>query len=395
MRKLSLLGITGVAVYAFLIFTGSHWVGRPMGDLELAYQFWVNNGMPYGLSTDWVYPFIALLPMWLANAANPGHLELPWLFGCAILTVTSTLVIAGKIGTRRAFEAMYFWLGATLLLGPVAISRLDTVSVIFAVLAVFSLARRENSWTVTLLTFATWLKVWPLALLLGLFAALRRRWRALTAISFANLAVLAVAFLIGGNASVFSFLANQAGRGIQIEAPIADFWLWPAVFGSQGFGIRYSSEMMTFQVVGPNTEMFAALLSLVQIGALAITLALGWIGRRRGASFESVFFWVSFTAILDLIFFNKVGSPQYQTWLAVPVIYGLLVALPKMRTPVILVLVLSLLTWLIYPITYDGLLQGNWFATALLTLRNLVLLFALVYGNLGLQKLGQQRADNL
>jgi len=393
--KLSALAATGIFVYAYLIYVGGHDSRLPMGDLSLAYQYWVNNHSAYGLTSDWVYPFLALVPMVLANTFAPGHLELPWLLGCGLLTVVVAVLVASVLSTKRAYLAMYFWFATLLLLGPVSISRLDTISVIFAVLAVFSIARHKNLDGAVWLTIATWIKVWPVALLMAIFAATRKRLGFLAAVLALNLGVVTLGILLGGNSSVFSFLAGQAGRGIQIEAPIAEFWLWPSVFGSSGFGILYDQNLMTFQVAGPNIPLFATLISITQIGALLITLTLGLIGRRRGASFESVLFWVAFTGIVDLIFFNKVGSPQYQTWLVVPVVYGLVVGLPKMRTPVILVLALSLLTWLVYPITYDGLLQGNWFATGVLTARNLLLFAALIYGNLGLQQLGKQRADNL
>jgi hypothetical protein len=284
---------------------------------------------------------------------------------------------------------MYFWLAALIMLGPVSISRLDTFSVTLAVYAVYLLSRGSEATAAIWLSVATWVKVWPVAALSALYVSAKQRKNILVVVLCANFAILLIGFVLGADASIFSFLTSQTGRGIQIEAPIAEFWLWPAVFGDHGFGIHYSSTMMTFEVFGANTEIFASLMSLVQIGALAITFALGYIGIRKGAKASEVFFWVLFTGALDLIVFNKVGSPQYLTWLAVPIIYGFLVGVARTQWVAVGVLVVSALTWLIYPVLYGGLLLSGLGETLALTLRNLLLLAGLVYANLRLQKLGK------
>jgi hypothetical protein len=142
-------------------------------------------------------------------------------------------------------------------------------------------------------------------------------------------------------------------------------------------------------VFGPNTELFATLMTIVQLGALAITLALALVASKRGADQKSILFWASFTGVLDLTVFNKVGSPQYLTWLVVPVVIGILAKAQAWKTVAGLTLVVSFLTWLIYPFAYDAILASHFWETALLTLRNAVLLGSLVYANLELQKLGK------
>ncbi len=360
-----------------------------MGDLNLAYQQWMNANVAWGLNVDWVYPWVAILPMWLANAASPGALLWPWLIGCGVLTLVIAVTIAYRSRNAAAYFAMYFWLAALVMLGPVSISRLDTVSVALAVIAVYLLSRGSEAAAAIWLSVATWVKVWPIAALSALFVAARQRKNIVLVILCANVAILLIGFVLGADASIFSFLTGQTGRGIQIEAPIAEFWLWPAVFGDQAFGIQYSSSMMTFEVFGANTAIFANLMSVVQVGALAITFALGYLGLRKGARTTDVFFWVLFTGILDLIVFNKVGSPQYLTWLVVPVIYGILAQLERIYWVAVGVLVLSAITWLIYPVLYNGLLQNGFGETLTLTVRNVMLLGGLVYANLRLQKLGK------
>lgn len=387
--KLATLSVAVIATYAFLIYSGLNGVGTPMGDLNFAYQQWMNSNVSLGLNADWVYPWVALLPLWLANAFAPGALIWPWLIGSCLITLAIAVTIAIRGSSSRAFLAMYFWLASLLVLGPVSISRLDTLSVSLAIVAVFLLSRGSEVSASIWFSVAAWIKVWPVAALSALVAASNRRSSLIVVIAATNAAILLVGFVLGGDASVLSFLTGQTGRGIQIESPIAGFWLWPAVFGDQSFGIQYNYSMMTFEVSGPNIQIFASLMSLVQIGALGITFALGLFALRKGAKSTDVFFWVLFTGTLDLIVFNKVGSPQYLTWLVVPIVYGILVGVERIQWVAVGVLVTSALTWLIYPVLYSGLVQSGFGETLALTIRNVLLLIGLVYANLRLQKLGK------
>jgi hypothetical protein len=389
LAKLLGLGASVLATYTILIYSGLNGVGMPMGDLNFAYQKWMDSNVAFGLSADWVYPWVAILPMWLANAVSPGALLWPWLIGSGLITLVVAVTIAYREASTKAYLAMYFWLASLVMLGPVSISRLDTISVVLAVVAVYLLSRGSEAAATFWFSVATWIKVWPVAALVALIAATKSKKNLLVVIVSVNAAILLIGFVLGADASIFSFLGGQTGRGLQIEAPIAAFWLWPAVFGEPGFGIQYNSAIITFEVVGPNIKVFADLMSLVQIGALGITLALGLVALRKGAKPTDVFFWTLFTGTLDLIVFNKVGSPQYLTWLVVPIVYGILLSVERIQWVAVGVLVLSALTWLVYPVLYSGLLASGFGETLLLTVRNVLLVLGLVYANLRLQKLGK------
>jgi len=84
--------------------------------------------------------------------------------------------------------------------------------------------------------------------------------------------------------------------------------------------------------------------------------------------------------VTAFIAFNKVGSPQYITWLAVPIILGLVSARSgglSFRSPAILVAVLAFLTQLIYPYFYSDLLNLNLLMLMVMSAKN-VLLFVLL-----------------
>jgi hypothetical protein len=366
-----------------------------MGDLTLAYEPWFNQVVQghvmLGINSDWVYPFLALLPILLAGFLGAGNYVAGWLLlQFATLVVALVFLILGGSPSaeqqKLRYSAAYFWLICLVLLGPVSISRIDFFSVAVAVMALVFVARKEKVAAV-LLTLAGWIKIWPIALFVALLASSVRRLKLLVVASVTTVLLLSMGYLLGGNASLAGFVGGQLGRGIQIESPWASWWLWKGVLGDSSAGIEYNGKLKTFEVFGAGTEVIAMLLGPGQLLALGITAALGFLAKRAGAQASEILTWVSTTAVLDLIFFNKVGSPQFITWLAVPLILGLITGAPNLRPMLYLVATISIITWAVYPSTYDELLSGGFSATALLALRNVLILAALVYANLRLTKL--------
>ncbi len=399
-NRLWVLLLAGGAVEAWLVFLGFNQPGMPMGDLTLAYQPWfdqvVQGHVMLGINAVWVYPFVALVPILLAGMVGATNFVAGWLSlqFATLLGVLASMVLVGRHTApmlKARFAAAYFWLLCLALLGPVAISRIDFFSVAIAVVAALFISNNQKV-SAALLTIAGWVKIWPIAIFAGLFfASARRRVVAFTG-AVVTLGLLVVGLFIGGNASMFGFIGGQLGRGIQIESPWASWWLWKHIFGDASVGIIYNGPLKTFEVFGAATDVISLLLGPGQLLAVGVTVLLGLLARRAKASPTEILTWVSTTAVLDLIFFNKVGSPQFMTWLVVPVIIGLISGVQNLRPMLYMVAALSLLTWTIYPSTYDELLAGGFTATAILTTRNLLLLGALVYANIRLTKLTKRLA---
>ncbi|MFM9644458.1 hypothetical protein ACKI1X_48590, partial [Streptomyces turgidiscabies] len=71
-------------------------------------------------------------------------------------------------------RAAWFWLAFLVVLGPVGLYRLEAITVALAIVGCLWLVGRP--WAAAmLLTAATWMKVWPAALLAAAVIALRRR----------------------------------------------------------------------------------------------------------------------------------------------------------------------------------------------------------------------------
>ena len=386
----------GILVQLLVVAEGFFGIATPMGDVPNVYAPWMqqlfDHGNIWGVNVDWVYPFLALLPMLLSSLIRgliPGHDFLAgWLVVCGALNLVAiaSLVRWGRSKERTWYLMAWYFLLFELLLGPVSISRLDAISVALAVLAIRPIVESRLAAASLWLIVATWVKVWPVALILALWIASKRRLLVFGTASIATLAILGVGLVAGGNASMFSFISTQSNRGIQIEAPIATPWLWQGVFGVSGSGIYYDHKLLTFQVFGFGVSLVAALMGFAMLIALAITVWLGWQAGKSGNDTVTVIAAISLTASLDMIVFNKVGSPQYIAWLLVPLLLALL---RGQSLPVISGLVLAGLTHLIYPVIYDGILLANPAATAVLGVRNIVLIALLVWSNLWLTKLGK------
>jgi hypothetical protein len=195
--------------------------------------------------------------------------------------------------------------------------------------------------------------------------------------------VIAVGLLVGGT-KVFSFIFQQQDRGIQIESVMATPWMWLAKFGSAS--IFFDDVVLTNQVSGAFVEELASLSNLILFGALAITVLLAIRAVSSGADRNEVFALAALTGVLDLIVFNKVGSPQFMLWVAVPLVALVYFKVKGARAALVMGAAILFLTQLVYPVFYIGLLGLETMPLALLTLRNVLLVALLVWANLQLSK---------
>lgn len=370
---------------AHLLVAWLGWVepSQPMGDVVLVYEPWstsaATGGTIMGVTEPWVYPALALVPMLIAKGI--AVLLAPILGGSAYLVAWAVLVtavdalgmavlLAGRRSIARR-RAAWFWTAAIVLLGPIAMYRIDAIAVPLTITAGVWLFSRPAV-AGALLAVGAWIKVWPGAILLAAIVLLRRRLRMLAAALVVTAAVAGLVLLLGGGRFLLSFLTEQTGRGLQIEAVAATPFLWSAVAGRHW--IEYSSEILTFQIGGPGTGLVADLLTpLMALVVLAVAaLAVLWL--RDGADPVRLLPPTAMALMAALIICNKVGSPQFQTWLLAPVVLWFLYDRRRAGWPAAIVLALCALTHAIYPVTYDGLLHAEVLPVALVTARNAVVI---------------------
>ena len=359
------------------------------GDLSL-YDYWayqVDNGTGvYGLVTEWVYPALAFVPIWIAGALNLVSYEVSWLALVFVLNTTAVLLMVHPAKNGKVFSGTYAswaFLSALLLLGPVAVSRIDSVSAALAILGLVAIKRNSTGIAAALFTIAGWIKIWPVALFVAMISVFKKRLQAIIAATIISATIIGIGLLAGGT-KVFGFVLQQQERGIQIESVMATPWMWLAKLGSAN--IFFDEVVLTNQVSGPLVQDLAAISNYVMFIALAITVFLAIRAVQAGRNRTQVFVLASLTGVLDLIVFNKVGSPQFMIWLAVPLVALVYFGLNRSKVALAMGAAILFLTQLVYPVFYIELLGLETMSLGLLTVRNLLLVALLIWANTQLLK---------
>jgi hypothetical protein len=385
-RRPAVLWSAFLLVHAWLAFVGLTWPTLPWGDVTLQYRPWVENALAgdvVGVSQPWVYPLVALVPMLAAMVLGSELYGIGWLL---VVVVTNAVVLAfllartgpaGRLGALR-IAAAWWWICFLLLLGPVALGRIDVTTVAISIIALL-VAQRRPVVAGALLAVATWIKVWPAVLVAGIVVSVRRRGTAVIAFVVVSVAIGLVVLALGSGLNSLGFISQQSSRGLQVEAPISTVWMWIALVDPTAASVRYIQEINTFQVVGPGVDGASAVMTPLLVVVSAATLVLGAVVSRSGARAVHLLAPLSLAIVVGLLVFNKVGSPQFVLWIAAPIVLGIATRGSRFRAPAVLALGIAAVTQLIYPFGYDALLALQPGMLLVLTVRNgaLLVLFGL------------------
>jgi hypothetical protein len=372
-------------VHLWLAWVGFNSPNTPFNDVSAVYRGWVENalqGHTVGIDEPWVYPILAMVPMLASMIFGADRFIFGWLL---VVVITNAAVVAfllthvrpGYSGLVRRPYAVWWWLGFMCVLGPVAIGRIDVMTVAIAMVGLL-LAESKPGGAGALLAVATWIKVWPAALILTVLVAIKRRLVALWAALITGVGIGLLGLIVGSGLNLFGFLGEQSSRGLQIEAPVSTPWLWIALARPDLALVGFNREILTFQVAGAGTETASVVMTPVMVIALAAIVVLGLWVNRTGTAASELLPALSLAVVTSLIVFNKVGSPQFILWLAVPIVVGLVSQGSRFVRPALIGLGIAALTQIIYPFWYDGIVLLDPFAITILTIRNLGLIGLLV-----------------
>ena len=294
-----------VPVHAWLGWQGFIAESVPYGDVTFVYSFWAHQALAggplVGIDTQWVYPILAIVPIvipTLGGLVAGATYPYAWIVLVVLIDAAAfSLLIgswkrAGAHSVRRfslatlpdavRTTAAWWWLAFLLCLGPVAVSRIDSIATPIAMMGViFAISRPAVA--STLLTVAAWIKVWPAALVATVWVAGRERTRVVTYAAVTSAVVAGIALVLGAGGNVFSFLTQQTGRGLQVEAPVSTFYVWMATARVPGFAVYYDQALLTFQVRGTGTDAVAQLSTVVLIAIALLVLWLGHDSKRHCA----------------------------------------------------------------------------------------------------------------
>ncbi|ALS57829.1 DUF2029 domain-containing protein [Rathayibacter toxicus] len=354
--------------------------GQPMGDVSGVYKEWmrtaVEGGGIVGIDTPWVYPIVAWLPIAASWLFGPHGYELVWLALVVVADAAAfALMVKGRVPTR--LDAARWWLLFLVVLGPISVGRIDAFTVPLSIAGILWMTTMP-ALAALVLTVATWVKVWPAAILGAAVLVLRGRVRTVLVPLVTSVAIVLVVVLAGGRDNVFSFVTDQTTRGLQIEAVVSTPWMWLSVLPGSASYVYYASDINTFEMYGPGTgfasEMMTPLLALAMLGVAL----LGMRALRSGVSPIRLFPLLALAFVVVFIDTNKVLSPQYIVWLAPPVVVGLVVCRDGMFATVAkLSIAIAVLTQFVYPYFYALLLNSHWYMVLVLSARNVLLVVLL------------------
>jgi hypothetical protein len=383
-------------VHLWLVALNLFGPGLPLGDVTLIYPFWIERGLLdgvwVGITSDWVYPIVALIPMLVAYLVGPDAYAYTWL---ALVSALNAGALALLVGTRprvRHAAVAWWWLLFLLALGPIALGRIDSVTAPFAIAAVSLLARHPRA-AGALLAVGAWIKVWPAALLLAALVALGARVRVALGALIVSLVVVASALSLGAGWRLLSPITQQTGRGLQIEAPLTAPWLWAAWAERWSAHVYYDNEILTWQVFGDRSEQAAAAATPLLALTVLVILLLAALAVVNGAIETRLVPPVALALVMALIVVNKVGSPQFVSWIAAPIMLGLLWSRRGgigFRVPAVLTLIIAGLTQYVYPFHYGETLGLQTLALVVLTARNVLELALLVWSVCAIVRLSRE-----
>ena len=329
-------------------------------------QLLVTGRFPIG-DDMWQYPpgagvVFALAALIGANAVQ-GFFVLSLIADAAVLAALIVVSVRRSGTNPPRLVAAWAWVVAPIIIGPVFIARFDVIPTAAAVAALLLLSRPVYSGAMA--AVGTLLKVWPGFMML----AIPRRSLICGSTGFVVTAVgilmLVSVWAVGG----IAFIGEQQSRGLQVESVGA----WPFMV-AQGLGAQIPLEFRfgAMEIDLPITITIGSVITVIGIGLIAllgVARLLGSLERIDGVE-------IAMAALLISIVTSRVLSPQYMVWVAGVAAVALINPSTRLRPVVALLVVSTVAGQVIYPLGYGSLLNGDWWAVGLQTLRVLSLVAA-------------------
>jgi len=372
------LALTGYWVASRLVMVGMLRSGKAEQAIEVHrtyfnwYEILRDGTFPVG-DVTWQYPPGAALAM-----LAPGMLPfLTYLQAFAVLmlitdAVTQAALVRvslrrnGGVHRGRSTAGAWMWALALPLMLGLPYGRYDLPVTALAMASLLLLPSRPKAGG-ALAGIGAMVKVWPALVVLGAprGRGSRQAWASMCASAAALLLVLATLFR-----GAFDFLTAQQGRGVEIESlggsvlQIARQLGWPGDV-NQHYG--------SLEFLGPHVHLIAS--ASLLLTATAFGWLMLWRFRARRWS-PATPYDAALTAVLLFTVTSRVISPQYLIWL-IGLSAVCLTVRGSCQRPVALLLLLAVgVTTIDYPLFFDSLIQGGWKATAVIVVRNGLLLTA-------------------
>jgi len=307
----------------------------------------------------------------------------------ADLLIVLGLYLAARRWKLSPWTVLGAYTAAVLAVGPINIQQFDIFAAALSLFAVLRFAADDAIGAAILLALAVMTKVYPI-LLAPLFVLLAWRqnrqavWKALAAFIVTCLVIL-LPWLLHGASTLRGMLAFHAERGTHLDSVYASI-----SFAARSLGVSWVNVVFNFRswnINGPVPDALARASTVVMLVVLALVYGLiARAARDRGpAAARDVQFvgHSAFVVLIAAIVSSKVLSPQYLVWLTpfVPFVIG-----PRRVGVWAGFVVAGLLTYWLYPWSYEALLSQETSAVALLAARNVALVATAVVACVSLRR---------
>ncbi|MEV6316393.1 glycosyltransferase family 87 protein [Streptomyces sp. NPDC051776] len=340
-------------------------------EVHVLYRRWDEQlrggSFPIG-DVSWQYPpgaaFVMIAPGLVPRISYLQAFVLLMLVSDAVVLLA--LVLAVHRGRGRSPAGAWMWALALPLLLSLPFARYDVLVTGLAVLALLALPTRPRLGG-TLVGLAAVIKVWPVLTVLGTprGRTTRGAWLALTASAGVLLLMLATAFR-----GAFAFLFAQQERGVEIESMGGAVLHAARLFGWPG---EVKHQYGSFEFVGPYVSSVAAASLLLTAAAFAWLLL--WRVRARRWT-DATPYDAALAAVLLFTTTSRVISPQYLIWLIGLAAVCLTVERTTQRPVAVLLLLVAAVTTIDYPLFFSAVVGGSWQGTAVVVVRDGLLLAA-------------------
>lgn len=327
--------------------------------------------------------WILSIPYVLGAGTQLGY-AIAFIAGMMVLDAAFTFLLWRHNG-RRHDISINFWLLFILFIGPLTYLRFDILPAVLAGAALLY-ARRIPWLTGALTGLGAAIKLWPALLWLAFLAHKPTRRPVSVGFLVTGVGLAVISLVFGGWSRLVSPLTWQSGRGLQIES----IWATPLMIGraldAQTWVVGMS-KFQAYEIFGPGVPVLLTLSTVATVLGFAAIVGLSVRGFRAKTPDQVAVGLVVLSIVAIMIVTNKTLSPQYLLWLGGPMAALLLLKRDEVTEPerriirrlAVQLLVLALLTQLVYPLLYDGLVARPtearvWLSTTVTALRNLALL---------------------
>ena len=293
----------------------------------------------------------------------------------------------------KLWQTLTVYTLSLLAIGRIISIRFDIFPAILTLFAIYIFIKGKYKIAWAMIAIGTFTKLYPIVivpifLLYHMFHNTKREIIVgIVTFILVSAAIVLPVMLLSPSGFLNSF-TYQTGRGLQLESTYASILLVLKTFGFTSLAIDYASGAIG--VTSSLANILAEISPLIICFSLIATYWLFYREQKGNLSTKSKFGALnlsdatlmvkySFLAILVLIITNKVLSPQYLIWLYpfIPVLTG-----PRKIMSWITFIIIGIMTYFIYPVFYEALINEEYFVVGLLLARNILLIvlaFLVIY----------------